>query len=75
MEEVERMKTTMTIKGTHCASCKALIEDVCKELDGVTGCTVDYKTGKTLIEHDKELDMKRLKKEIESLGDYKVEGK
>ena len=75
MEEVERMKTVLMIKGTHCASCKALIEDVCRELPGVTGCTADFKTGKTLIEHDKELEMKRLKKDIESLGSYKVEGK
>ena len=30
------MKTTLTIKGTHCNSCKALIEDVCKEILGKT---------------------------------------
>jgi len=41
VEEVERMKTVLIIKGTHCASCKALIEDVCRELPGVTGCTVE----------------------------------
>lgn len=66
------MKTQLTVKGTHCVSCKALIEDVCKEIDGIKSCTVDFKTGKTVIEHTKPLDMAKLKKEIESLGKYKV---
>ena len=66
------MKTTFTVKGTHCESCKALIEDVCKEQAGVTSCTADFKTGKVNIEHSKPLDMKALKKEIEGLGKYKV---
>lgn len=67
------MKTTITIKGTHCASCKALIEDVCKETEGVLACEVDFKTGKTIIEHDEKLNWDKLKKEIEGLADYKVE--
>ena len=66
------MKTTFIVKGTHCESCKALIEDVCKEQAGVTSCTADFKTGKVNIEHSKRLDMKAIKKEIESLGEYKV---
>ena len=66
------MKTIFTVKGTHCESCKALIEDVCKETEGVTSCTADFKTGKVNVEHSKPLDMKALKKEIESLGKYKV---
>ena len=66
------MKTTFTVEGTHCASCKALIEDVCKELPGVTSCVADFKTGKTVVEHTAPLDMKKIKKEIESLGKYKI---
>ena len=49
-----------------------LIEEVCSEMPGVKSCVVDFKTGKTVIEHDGKLDLKRLKKEIESLGEYKV---
>lgn len=66
------MKTTLTIKGTHCNSCKAVIEDVCTEMDGITSCTVDFKTGKTVIEHEKNINWNTLKKEIESVGTYKV---
>lgn len=66
------MKTTITIKGTNCNSCKMLIEDVCKDLPGIISCHVDYDTGKTVIEHDF-LNWKLLKKEIEALGKYRVE--
>ena len=66
------MKTTLTIKGMHCESCKVLIEDVCKEFAGVTSSNVNFKTGKGEIEHTKPLDKQKLKKEIEALGDYTV---
>ncbi len=66
------MKTTITIKGTHCPSCKALIEDIAKETKGITSCTANYKTGKVVIEHGDNVDWAYFKKEIESLGKYKV---
>ena len=67
------MKKTIIIKGMHCPSCKALIEDVCKDIDGVISCNVDYISGKLQIEHKQNLNLKSLKNEIESLGRYKVE--
>lgn len=66
------MKTTIAIQGTHCASCKALIEDVCKEIAGITSCNVDFKTGATVIEHEENVDLNLLKNEIEQFGKYKV---
>lgn len=66
------MKTTVKIKGTHCESCKALIEDVCTEITGVQSCTVDFTTGTTEIEHSESVDWGKFAKEIESLGEYKV---
>ena len=68
-----KMKTTVIkIEGTHCNACKLLIEDVCKEIKGVKSCQVDFKTGKTEIGHDESFDLQSLKREIESLGQYKV---
>lgn len=67
------MQTTIYIDGTHCHSCKALIEDICMELQGVISCTVNFATGETSIEHDESIDWNLLKKEIESLGDYTVQ--
>jgi len=67
------MKTEFIVTGMHCASCKSLIEDICKETKGVTKCNVDLKSGKVKIDHTEKVDMKNIKKEIESLGDeYKV---
>ncbi|MEK7529568.1 MAG: heavy metal-associated domain-containing protein [Patescibacteria group bacterium] len=67
------MNTTLMIQGTHCRSCKILIEDVCREMAGVRVCHVDFNTGKTEVEHDESLDWKTFKQEIESLGTYHVE--
>lgn len=67
------MKTTLTIKGTHCNSCKALIEDVCQDFPGIKSCNVDFKTGATEIEHEGNTDWQKFKNEIESLGEYKFE--
>lgn len=66
------MKTTITIQGTHCQSCKLLIEDVCRDIPGVQSCTVNFQTGQTELEHDDTLNWEQLKKEIENLGEYKV---
>ena len=67
--------TTINIKGTHCNSCKLLIEDVCKDIKGTKSCTVNFETGKTMIEHDESFDWNEFKKEVEALGNYKVESK
>jgi copper chaperone CopZ len=66
------MRTVLIIKGTHCNSCKILIEDICKEL-GAKSCEVDFKTGETIIEHDESFDFEAFKKEVESLGQYQVQ--
>lgn len=64
--------TKVTIKGTHCNACKLLIEDVCSEIKGVILCSVNFTTGETVIEHDRNFNFELFKKEIESLGPYKI---
>ena len=66
------MKTTFTVKGTHCNSCKMLIEDICSETKGVSSGKLDFKSGKLVVEHEADADLKKLKKEIEKLGRYRV---
>ncbi len=66
------MKTTLTIQGTHCKACKMLIEDVCKDIPGVSSCEVNFETGETILDHDESLDWVSFKKEIEGLGTYTV---
>lgn len=67
------MKTTITVKGTHCHACSELIKDICSEFPEIKNCSVDFKTGKMVLEHDGKLDLKKLKKEIEGVGKYKVQ--
>lgn len=64
--------TTITIKGTHCNACKALIEDVAKDYKGIQSCTVDFGTGKTEIEYSDDADLGAFIKEVESFGKYTV---
>ena len=70
--EVEKMKANFTIKGMHCESCKSLFKDVAKDFKEIKQFDVDSKTGKAEIECDDSFDLKTFKKEIESLGKYKV---
>lgn len=67
------MQTVITIKGTHCPSCKALIEDICQDIMEIESCEVDYKTGKAVINHSKDFYWQKLKGEIENSGDYTVD--
>ncbi|MEK7158815.1 MAG: heavy-metal-associated domain-containing protein [Patescibacteria group bacterium] len=66
------MNTTIHIAGTHCASCKALIEDVAGETSGISACFVNVETGETTIEYNSELDWKQFTREVERLGDYHI---
>lgn len=65
--------TKLKITGMHCASCKALIEDVCRDVPGVSSCEVNLESGVAAILHDDSADMEVVKKEIGGLGEYKVE--
>ena len=67
------MITTIIIHGTHCPSCKTLIEEVASEISGIKSCTVDFSTGKTTVEHEGEVDWDAFKKEVEGLGAYTFE--
>jgi copper chaperone CopZ len=67
------MKTLFHVQGTHCQSCKVLIEDVCGDIPGVASCNVDLQTGNMVLEHDEGVDLEQVKKEIEGLGEYELE--
>ncbi len=66
--------TILNIEGTHCESCKVLLEEVCREVAGVRSCTVDFRTGRTEVEHDGTLDEAKLRQAVAGLGDqYRVQ--
>jgi copper chaperone CopZ len=61
------MKTTIKIEGMHCGSCKALIEDVAKDVPGVVSCDVDVAHGKAVIEHAADFEPSEFIAEIAGL--------
>lgn len=66
------MKVTINIEGMHCKSCKMLIEDISEDIEGINSCKVDEKTHKATIDYKTEEALNKLKKEIESAGNYKI---
>ena len=67
------IKKTFPIVGMHCASCKALIEDVVSELDGVEKVMVNFATEKMTVEYDvTKTTVDDLKKAVASAGTYQL---
>ena len=48
------MKKTYRIEGLDCANCAAKIESMISKLDGVNSCTINFITGKIIIDADDE---------------------
>ena len=44
------MKKTYRIEGLDCANCAAKIEGMISKLDGVNSCTINFITGKIIID-------------------------
>lgn len=65
------MKKTFNIKGMHCASCSKIIE---MELEGkVKSSSIDFKSGKAVIEFDpKKINEDQIAEIIEKAG-YSIE--
>lgn len=64
--------TNFTITGMHCDSCKALIEDMARDVPGVESCAVNQEQHTGKIEHDERFDFTAFAKEIGTLGKYTV---
>lgn len=66
-------KTTFPIIGMHCASCKALIEEVVGDTKGISSVKVNYATEKMTVEYDEtKLTIDDLKQAVASAGSYKL---
>jgi hypothetical protein len=46
---------------TTLSDCKALIEEVCREVADVVACSVDLRKGKAVIKHEPTLNLRLLK--------------
>ena len=60
---------TFSVKGMHCASCVATIENSLKELDGVFGATVNLATEKATVKYDSEkISDEKLQSAVSNVG-------
>ncbi|QQS43379.1 copper-translocating P-type ATPase [Candidatus Roizmanbacteria bacterium] len=67
------IKKIFPIVGMHCASCKALIEDVVSDVDGVTDVKVNYAAEKMTVSYDEaKVSIEDLKKAVASAGTYQL---
>ncbi|MDP2930387.1 MAG: thioredoxin domain-containing protein [bacterium] len=67
-------KIKFYIKGMHCHSCAALIEEKLKNLPGVIQTKISYESGKGVIVYDENtIKETKIQSEIESVGEYSVE--
>ena len=65
------MKTTLNIKGMHCASCSKIIE--IELSDKVKSISVNHETGKATIDFDeKKINLQQIKDIIKQAG-YKTD--
>ncbi len=66
-------KNVYTVIGLHCASCKTLIENQLRILDGVHNASVNFASEKLIIEYDpKIIVFDHIRKVVESVGNYKL---
>ena len=68
------MRTILKIEGLHCASCKAVIEDIASDFPDIGSANVDVAGGTAAVEHEDGFDLGRFAEEIHKLGQYRVVG-
>jgi len=66
-------KFKFNVKGMHCNSCSALIENQLKDKTGVEMCKISHETGKGVVVYNEDKTSENEVKEIvEGAGDYQV---
>src|SRR3989344_8007272 len=67
------IKQIFPIVGMHCASCKTLIQEAVRELNGVSDVKVNYATEKMSVEYDEsKVSFDLLKKTVADQGSYQL---
>jgi len=66
------MKKTFPIVGMHCAGCAGNLTKAIKKVPGVIDAQVTYATDKASIEYGEQIDWKKLKAAVESVGKYQI---
>ena len=67
------MKTQFKVTGMTCESCKSIIEDIAKDFQEITSCSVELDSGRGWIEHQDGFDLTQFKDEINKIDKYQLE--
>ena len=62
------MTTTVNIKGMSCSHCMMSVSQALKQMGDVIAVKVDLDNGKATIEHEKPIDMGKVRDVIEKAG-------
>jgi copper chaperone len=62
------MITTIDVKGMSCTHCAMAVSQALKQMADVRTVNVDLDNGKATIEHEKAIDMSKVKEIIEKAG-------
>lgn len=65
-------KLELNVKGMHCASCVLKVEKAIKKVSNVKGANVNLATEKATINYEGNIDLNKVKKEVQKTG-YDVE--
>ncbi len=62
------MTTTVKIKGMSCNHCVMAVDQALRQISDVKEVKVVLDEGKAIIEHDKSVDMNKIKEVVEKAG-------
>ncbi|MEK6834741.1 MAG: heavy metal translocating P-type ATPase [Nanoarchaeota archaeon] len=65
-------KLQLNVKGMHCASCVLKVEKAIKKIQNVKEANVNLATEKATISYENNIDLEKVKKEVEKVG-YDIE--
>ena len=55
MKEMQKIKSTFSVSGMHCATCVQTIEGALEDLAGVISVRVNFASEKALVEYDPDI--------------------
>ncbi len=62
------MQTTVKVKGMSCNHCVSSVKKSLESLPSVSSVNVNLDSGEAVINHDNDLDMSKVRNEIEKAG-------
>lgn len=69
----KKKRKIIQIEGMHCIHCAKKVEEALQSLEEIKKVKVNLKTQEALIQFDQDIDEKKIKEKIESLGYHVIQ--